>query len=82
MEVSVSINARRRAPVAEIEALTALATEAVEADEEFTIRTRNKAKFTREKLLLTSAFNQPGDAPVLNYQLAWDSTAAFLDTVQ
>lgn len=82
MEVSLSINARRAAPAAEIEALTALAVEAVEEDEEFTIRTLNKAKFTRDKLLLTSAFSQPGNVPVLNYTLAWNQTAAFLDTIQ
>lgn len=82
MEVSLSINARRAAPAAEIDALTVLATEAVEDDEEFTIRTRNKATFTREKLLLTAAFSQPGNAPVLSYLLAWNQTAAFLDNIQ
>ena len=78
----MSINARRAAPAAEIDALTVLATEAVEDDEEFTIRTRNKATFTREKLLLTAAFSQPGNAPVLSYLLAWNQTAAFLDNIQ
>lgn len=82
MEVSLSINARRSAPAAEIEALTALATEAVEEDEEFMIRTKNKARFTREKLLLSSVFTQPGNAPVLNYILAWNQTTSFLDTIQ
>jgi len=81
MEASLTINARRGAPAAEIEALTMLATEAVEQDEEFRIRTRNKAVFTREKLLLTSSFNQPGAAPVLSYLTAWDETASFLDAV-
>lgn len=82
MHVNLSIKARRAAPEAEIEALTALATKAVEEDDEFRIRTLNKATFTREKLLLTSTFSQPGDVPVLSYILAWNQAPAFLDTIQ
>lgn len=81
MNVSLTINARRRAPEAEIDALTLIATEAVEADEEFTIRTRNKAKISRDQLIVTATYYQPGDAPVLNYLMAWNETANFLDNV-
>ncbi len=81
MNVSLTINARRSAPEAEIEALTAIATEAVEADEEFTIRTLSKAKISREQLILTSAYNQPGEVAVLNYTLAWTQISTFLNTV-
>lgn len=82
MDVSLTINARRGAPTAEIEALTSLASAAVEEDEQFTIRTLNKATFTRDQLLLTSSFSQPGDVPVLSYVLAWNNISVFLDSVQ
>lgn len=82
MDVSLTINARRGAPTAEIEALTSLASAAVEEDEQFTIRTRNKATFSRDQLLLTSSFSQPGDVPVLSYVLAWNNISVFLDSVQ
>jgi hypothetical protein len=82
MEVSVSINARRGAPAAEIETLTALASQAVEEDEEFTIRTRNKATFTRDKLLLTSTYYDGGNAAMLTYDAAWERISQFLDTIQ
>ncbi|WP_139790734.1 hypothetical protein [Rhizobium rhizosphaerae] len=64
MNVSITINARRHAPEAEIETLTALATEAVEDDEEFTLRTLNKAKISREQLILTASYHQPGEVAV------------------
>lgn len=82
MNVSLTINARQRAPEAEIETLTALATEAVEADEEFTIRTLNKAKISREQLILTASYRQPGEVAVLNYIMAWNEISNFLNNVQ
>ncbi|MFN3321452.1 MAG: hypothetical protein ACK43M_22180, partial [Allorhizobium sp.] len=82
MNVSITINARRRAPEAEIETLTALATEAVENDEEFTIRTLNKAKISREQLILTASYRQPGEVAVLNYLMAWNEISNFLNNVQ
>jgi hypothetical protein len=81
MNASITINARRGAPEAEIEALTKLATEAVESDDEFTLKTRNGAKISREKLILTATYNQPGDAPVLSYLVAWNEISNFLDAV-
>jgi hypothetical protein len=81
MSVSLTINARRKAPEAEIETLTALATEAVEADDEFSIRTLTKAKIKRDELVVTSEYSQPGQVAVLSFQLAWDRISAFLDTV-
>ncbi len=81
MNVSLTINARRKAPEAEIETLTTIATEAVEADEEFTIRTLNKAKISREQLILTASYNQPGEAAVLSYSLAWQEISNFLNNV-
>lgn len=82
MNVSITINARRRAPEAEIETLTALATEAVEDDEEFTLRTLNKAKISREQLILTASYHQPGEVAVLNYIMAWNEISNFLNSVQ
>ncbi|MGO7979544.1 hypothetical protein ACC691_16710 [Rhizobium johnstonii] len=82
MNVSLTINARRRAPEAEIETLTALATEAVEGDEGFKIRTLTKATISRDQLILTSSYDQPGEAAVLNYAIAWDAISGFLDEVQ
>ncbi len=81
MNASITINARRGAGQAEIEALTLIATEAVEDDEEFTIRTRNKAKISRDQLILTSTYNQPGTAPVLSYVTAWNEITNFLNSV-
>jgi hypothetical protein len=81
MNVSLTINARRSAPEAEIETLTALATEAVETDDEFSIRTTSGAKFTRDQLLLTLDYTQPGTSPVLSYLMAWNEISAFLDAV-
>ncbi len=81
MNASLTINARRGAAPAEIEALTLIATEAVENDEEFTLRTRNRAKISRDELILTSTYSQPGNAPVLSYVMAWDQIASFLNSV-
>jgi hypothetical protein len=81
MNASITINARRGAGQAEIEALTLIATEAVEADEEFTLRTRSKAKISRDQLILTSTYNQPGAAPVLSYVMAWNEITNFLNNV-
>lgn len=81
MNASLTINARRGAAPAEIEALTLIATEAVESDEEFTLRTRNKARISRDQLILTSTYNQPGNAPVLSYIMAWDEISNFLNSV-
>lgn len=80
--MSVTINARRRAPEAEIETLTALATEAVEDDEEFTIRTLNKTKISREQLILTATYRQAGEVAMLNYLMAWNEISNFLNNIQ
>ncbi|MBN9457372.1 MAG: hypothetical protein J0I54_12155 [Bosea sp.] len=82
MDVNISINARRGAPAAEIEALTTLATEAVEDDEEFAIRTLTKARFTREELLLRSSYYDPGNEAILSVDMAWNKIAEFLDSIQ
>ncbi|MCA0345076.1 MAG: hypothetical protein LCH99_35960, partial [Proteobacteria bacterium] len=82
MNVSLTINARRSAPEAEIETLTVLATEAVEADEEFAIRTLDKTRISREQLLLTSSYHQPGRVAVLNYIMAWNEISEFLNTIR
>lgn len=71
----------RKPTLEEIEDLTALATQAVESGDEFTIRTTDKTEFTRDKLTLKSGYTQPGVGTTLNYQMAWDEMAAFLDAV-
>ncbi|RDJ21999.1 hypothetical protein DWF00_27145 [Bosea caraganae] len=81
MDVNISINARRKAPAAEIEALTALATEAVEDNEEFSIRTLSKATFTREELLLRQTYFDAGNDALLSVDVAWNKIVAFLDSV-
>ncbi len=81
MNVGLTINVGRKAPEGEIEALTAIAAEAVEDDEEFTIKTRDNAKITRDELLLTSSYSQPGKVSYLSYVLAWSEASKFLNTV-
>ncbi|MBX4954283.1 hypothetical protein HJB76_02080 [Rhizobium lentis] len=82
MNVSLTINARRKAPEAEIETLTALAAEAIEGEDEFTIRTLTKATISRDQLILNSSYDQPGEVAVLNYVMAWNAIAGFLDQIQ
>lgn len=81
MHVTLNLKAGRKKSQAKIRALTAIATDAVENDEEFTLKTLSGAKISREKLLITSGFDQPGNVPVLSYLIAWNRSSEFLDSL-
>jgi hypothetical protein len=76
---SLRLKLRKRKPTLEqIQALTAIASDAVEGDEGFRIRTINKTEFTRDKLLLKSSFTHP-NSTTLQYATAWSAISQFLD---
>lgn len=76
------LNFRKSAPLDQIESLTTIATEAIEGNEDFKIKTRNGNDFTRDQLLLKSQYNQPGNSSYLSYLTAWNSSVQFLNELQ
>lgn len=81
LNARLRLKLRKRQPTVEqVASLTALAEDAVGDDQQFRIRTiTSKTTFTRDKLLLSSTFQQAAGTR-LDYQAAWDAASAFLDT--
>lgn len=77
----VGIHIGKRASVEEIDALTQLASDAVESGDEFTIRNRSGTIFTRDKLSLKRSYRQEGGGSTLRVAQAWQQIAQFLDEV-
>lgn len=71
----------KKAPLELINGLTAVATEAVESDEEFTLKTANGSTYSRNQLLLTRTYTQRARA-FLDFRAAWNESALLLDGVQ
>ncbi|HEV2505326.1 MAG TPA: hypothetical protein VGV39_19775 [Mesorhizobium sp.] len=76
------LNFRKSAPLEKIEGLTTLATEAIEGEEDFKIKTRKGNSFSRDQLLLRGNYTQPGPSSTLSYVLAWQNATNFLNVIQ
>ncbi|MEO9337274.1 hypothetical protein ABFT80_07550 [Mesorhizobium sp. SB112] len=76
------LNFKKSAALDQIESLTAIATEAIEGNDDFKIKTLRGNDFTRDQLLLRSTYTQPGGPAFLSYTLAWNNAVNFLNDVQ
>ena len=77
----IGIRLGRKPSAQQVEALTEVATDAINSGDEFRIRNLDGVEFTRDKLLLKSSYRQQGAAAILAVNQAWVETGAFLDNV-
>jgi hypothetical protein len=81
MKAKLRLQLRKRKPTVEqVKSLTEIASQAIESDEQFRIRTVNGTEFTRDKLLLKSTFTHP-DTTTLDYVTSWAAIVSFLNQV-
>ncbi|MCX5512165.1 hypothetical protein [Kaistia algarum] len=80
--VRLVLNFRNNAQLDKIQSLTELATQVIEEDDEFKIRTTKGNDYSRDQLLVRGHYTQPQAIAYLNHNLAWTQGLAFLDSLQ